>query len=86
MKKTVQVIINKCFWNYGWRIDGDRLFDEVFSTFAEAWVVGTKQVAEKMNVIVRPNYNEHDERGTYFREWRSFNGENFKEVRFDTNL
>jgi len=33
-------------------------------------------------VIVRPNYNEKDDKGTFYREWRSFNGEELKEVVF----
>lgn len=35
-----------------------------------------------VSVLIRPNYNETDADGTFFREWRSFNGEPFREVRF----
>lgn len=34
-------------------------------------------------VIVRPNYGETDEKGRFFREWRSFDGEPLKEIRWD---
>lgn len=34
-------------------------------------------------VIIRPNFNEVDENGrNFYREWRSFGGENFHETRW----
>lgn len=35
-------------------------------------------------VILRPNYNEKNDKGeVFFREWRCFHGEGFKEVRWN---
>jgi hypothetical protein len=33
-------------------------------------------------VIIRPSFNEVDEHGSFFREWRSFDGEMFYEIRW----
>lgn len=43
-----------------------------------------KAVPEKGKcVILRPRFNEEDEKGRFFREWRSFDGEPLKEVRWE---
>ena len=34
-------------------------------------------------IIIRPNFNEQDERGKFFREWRSFDGEAWRECRWN---
>lgn len=41
---------------------------------ANAIEVAMKYVGKGFCVIVRPNYNEKDERGEFFREWRCLNG------------
>lgn len=33
-------------------------------------------------VIIRPSFNETDEHGSFFREWRSFDGGKFAEIRW----
>jgi hypothetical protein len=81
--RTVQVIVSRCV---GDRIYGDRLVDQTFSSLTQAKLLGAANKAEGKSVIVRPNYNEEDEKGRFFREWRSFNGESFKEVRWDLVL
>ena len=60
-------------------IYGQRLIDKLFFSLEEAITEGKFHCGEGRSVLVRPNYNE----GTFFREWRSFNGEALKEVRFD---
>ncbi len=78
--KTVSLIVSKCTNEN--RIYGDRLIDITFSTLEEAIVMGDKKRAAGLSVIVRPNYNEHDSKGKFYRELRSFNSNNFKECQF----
>ncbi len=62
--------------------EGVRTFYERYETVDEAWTFGETQIANGFVVIVRPNYNEKDASGSFFREWRSFNGKPFKECRW----
>lgn len=78
---NVSVIVTKCA---GGTIFGERLVDERFPNVDEAKALGNTKIAAGMSVLVRPNYNETDADGTFYREWRSFNGEDFREVRFGT--
>lgn len=82
MNKTISVLVSKCIQD---RIWGDRLFDENFLSLEEAQNIGISKKVPGVCVIVRPSYNEKDEKGTFFREWRSFNGEPFKECRWRIN-
>lgn len=79
MNVYVSVIVSKCVDD---RIFGDRLIDTSFPSVGRARVIGNQYRAKGACVILRPNYNETDADGRFFREWRSFNGEPFKEVRF----
>lgn len=69
------------------RIFGERLVDRSMDTVEEATRLGHLYRVVGQSVVVRPNYNEEDEKGKFFREWRSFNGEPFRECRwpFDIN-
>lgn len=64
------------------RIFGERLVDRKMDTVEEATRLGHLYRVVGQSVVVRPNYNEEDEKGKFFREWRSFNGEPFREVRW----
>lgn len=83
--KKVSVIVSRCVKNTPpgeGRIYGDRIVDTGFDTVSEALEEGKFQCGDGRSVVVRPNYNESDADGTFYREWRSFNGEQLKEVRF----
>lgn len=86
MDKQISVIVSRCVRKTPpgeGRIFGDRLSDIKVATIEEGMVQGNLHLANGRSVIVRPNYNEKDEKGEFFREFRSFNGEPLKEVRFD---
>lgn len=88
MSKTVSVIVSQCVKgrkSTEGRAFGPRLLDHPFLSVEEAMqFVKVRQLSEDgYCVIVRPNYNEHDDTGSFIREWRSFNGEALKEVRFE---
>lgn len=81
--KTISVIASKCTGSGdSLRVYGDRERDATFreSDKDAAFDFGNSLRAEGMSVIVRPNYNHDD--GLGYDEWRSFNGEPFKEVVF----
>lgn len=82
---SVKVIEVPCY-NHpkdGWRSFGDSQETGKFDSAEEAIKFGNTRKAEKVCVIVRPDYNETDERGgTFYREWRSFGGEDFRECRW----
>lgn len=80
--QTVSVIVSKCT-PAGDRVYGDRLVDATFRNPDDASTFANTLCQQGKSVIVRPNYNETDETGKrYFREWRSFNGEPLREVKF----
>lgn len=80
--ETISVIVRKC------TPEGDRVYgDFVCNSFDaddldRAIDIAKENSNEGFSVIIRPNFNEEDEKGRFFREWRSFNGSLFKEVRF----
>lgn len=80
MANTITVIVSRFTNN---RIYGPRLLDVKTQSLDDAFAIGKDKTADGMSVIVRPNYNETDSKGRFFREWRSFNGEPFKEVRWE---
>jgi len=85
MYQHTTVIVSACFFdqrNQTWRTS-NRLSEESYASLEEAMTSGQNQVGEKRSVIVRPSYNEEDEKGRYYREWRSFNGSPFEECRWD---
>jgi len=81
---NISVIVSACTPNGN--TYGERLFDERYPTLEAARAQGESKSALGMSVIIRPNYNERDAKGDYFREWRSFNGEPFKECRWDNMI
>lgn len=74
----VQLIVSKCV---GDRVYGNRLVDETYDSVEEATKQAETHLRANVSVIVRPNYNETNDKGErYFREWRSFHGEPLREV------
>lgn len=61
---------------------GEHEFNQTYESLEEARQVAEGMRAEGKCIILRPNYNEKDVDGEFFREWRSFDGEKFKECRF----
>jgi hypothetical protein len=37
-------------------------------------------------VILRPRFNEKEKNSIFFREWRNFNGKEWRECRWDTEM
>ena len=66
----------------------DRISEKSFDGFNPFEVAKAVRVANSsrkagISVLLRPHYNETDEEGKrFYREWRSFDGGEFKEVRF----
>lgn len=89
MSKAVVVIVSKCIWDSragSWRA-WDRVSESRYSSLEEAMQQGEANACEGLSVIVRPTYNEFDplpdgSKNKFFREWRSFDGKSFEEVRF----
>lgn len=79
-KATISVITCKCVGDL--TTYGDRFVDATFTNLEHAISLGESLRAKGKAVIVRPNYNERDSKGRYFREWRSFNGSPLKESRW----
>jgi len=61
---------------------GERLAERHYDKLVDAMEEGHFQIGRERAVIVRPNFNEQDGKGHFFREWRSFDGSKLKEVRF----
>lgn len=79
----VNVIVVKCAGvDDNCRSYGDRLVDATYDTVEEATAQADPHRRQGVSVIVRPTYNESDDKGRFFREWRSFHGEAFKECRW----
>jgi hypothetical protein len=74
--KTISVIASKCNGS------GGNLHDQAYNNLLDARIAAENLRASNLSVIIRPNYNEKDADGSFYREWRSFNGEEFQEVRF----
>jgi hypothetical protein len=82
MNKEVQVIISECaFIGDDWRVL-KRKEEKSFHNYIAAKKYADKKTAKGLSVIIRPIYNEKDSKGEFFREWRSFNGEAFTEVKW----
>ncbi len=79
MANTVSVIVSRYANNRVY----DRVLDVTTQNIDTAFAIGKDNARDGMSVIVRPNYNETDSKGRFFREWRSFNGESFKECRWE---
>ena len=84
MSTNVKVIVSKCVGEGDdVRVYGERLFEGNYPTVEEATSQADKFRDKGVSVLVRPTYNERDDKGRFFREWRSFHGEAFKECRWD---
>ena len=85
MSHNVKVIFSKCIWNgkaNSWQTWGEWIGEHDLKTLTAARRLGDSLIVKGLSVIVRPTYNEKDVQGRFYREWRSFSGEPFKEVRF----
>jgi hypothetical protein len=60
----------------------DKLQNLTCSGLKDAMYEADKLRTHGVSVIVRPNYNETDAEGRYFREWRSLDGTPFKECKW----
>ncbi len=80
--KSVVVIVSRCN-TLGTQAWGGQLWHVSYPTLLAAIRIAASKRAPGMAVTIRPNYNEQDRKGKFFREWRSFNGEDFKECRWD---
>lgn len=81
--KTISVIASKCTGvTETLRVYGERECDATFreSDKDAAFELGNSLRKDGIAVTVRPNFNDEGERS--FREYRSFNGEPFKEIVF----
>lgn len=56
--------------------------EKQFTCFHEAMLYGNKAVVKGVCVIVRPNYNETDINGSFYREWRGIDGATLAETIF----
>jgi len=63
----------------------EKVTNEEYASLEEATSKGEKIRQIGVSVTIRPNYNESDENGSYFREWRSMNGEVFQEYKWYPN-
>lgn len=87
--ETVEVIDNSCVWDKQhdcWRVTGEAI-RTTYASLELARPFADAHRHKGRSVIIRPSYNEPDEGSKaqppwHYREWRSFNGEDFKEVRF----
>lgn len=88
-EKTITVIVCQC--TPDGKTYGETCLIATCQTLDGAMTLGEKERTldrrEKGSyggicVIVRPNYNETDDSGRFFREWRSFNSLPFKESRW----
>ncbi len=82
---NVQVIVTLCCAGEGgYRIYGERLHDDTFASLEAARLWGESAKDQGLSVLIRPNFNERDETGArFFREWRSFDGRPFQEIRWN---
>lgn len=91
MHKRINLIVAEC------NAEGTRTFGRVheqsfkegpeYSNLVQASIEAQKHVGSGKAIIIRPNYNEYAEDGkVFYREWRSFNGNPFQEVRFESGL
>lgn len=93
MNKTVSVIVSRCVarkdtsfpFKETWSSYGECLTNKTFPSVESARDFAEPKRDQGMSVVIRPNYNEPNE-GYQYREWRSFNGEPFEEVRFFPHL
>lgn len=89
--KSVSVIVSKTAWSVTAKCYvtyGDRLVDSTYSTaeyanpLESAREEAEAKIAKGVSVVLRPDYNEQDQQGRFFREWRSFDGGPLEECIF----
>lgn len=80
----IEVIVSPCRWNGSrFALCGNRVHESKHTTPSEALALAMSLRGENLSVIIRPSFIETDAEGVEsYREWRSFNGSNFKEIRF----
>ncbi len=67
----------------GWIASGELLRVKMESAEQAVWLAAELCKAGR-SVVLRPDFNESTAaRGGYFREWRSINGEELREVRWE---
>jgi len=85
--KDVSLIVSHVSWDNlanSWRLTlAETIFRENFFSVEDARKAGEGFRGERISVLIRPNYNEENDTEEFFREWRSFNGEDFAEVRWN---
>ena len=62
---SIKVIVSKCAED---RIFDKRLVDTTIDNLEDAFRLGDIFRGQNKSVIVRPNYNETDDKGKFFRE------------------
>ena len=77
--KVIAAPCHKSLYGYTCAFSGGQQITD-FPNVEEARAMGESQRAKGQAVIVRPAYNEIDDKGDFFREWRSFDGGDFQEV------
>lgn len=78
-----KVSVIHCSSNVAGTIVFEQLQKLDFENLVEATIAAVRLAKHGFAIIIRPNYNETDDAGNrFFREWRSFNGAPFKEIRF----
>lgn len=75
----ISVIVGSCV--------NDRILGQsqtrFFETLDAANTYAQTKSGKGVSVIVRPSYNETDEQGNFYREWRSLDGTPFRECRWE---
>lgn len=86
-KKVEVIVIDNCHYDLranSWSTaGGNYLLRERFPSLVLANKVAKVAIGKDRAVIVRPMYN--DPNGVSFREWRSFDGSELKEIIFGMN-
>lgn len=85
-KRYIEVIVSPCRWDgESFRLCGDRIHESKHVSPKEALALALSLRGERRSVIIRPSFNEVIDGVPGYREWRSFDGSLFKEVRFGKN-
>ncbi len=79
----IQVIVSQCsFHNGQWSLCGDPIQRSKHGSPREALETALVDAIPGQLVIIRPSFNETLDGIELFREWRSFDGQNFTEIRW----
>lgn len=85
MPKQWEVIVSHCYLEASGIVSLSRSahIRERFDSIIDAAMLAGKNIGQNRSVIIRPTFNERDENGGFFREWRSFDGKAFQECRWE---